>query len=114
MTKFFFPGFSRNWPLCIIDKIRNCEVSLADVKSNQAKFKSNLGEVKRSQKGRTKKQKVTLHNIEMLYKARNEAIKCYDDYSSMISKAKRKATKGTGLKKLTPKKCFKDCQYLLH
>ena len=41
----------------------------------------------------------------MLYKARNEAIKFYDDYSSMMSeaKAKAKATKGTGLKILTPK-----------
>ena len=39
----------------------------------------------------------------MLYKARNEAIKFYDDYSSMISEAKNKATKGTGLEILTPK-----------
>ena len=39
----------------------------------------------------------------MLYKARNEAIKFYDDYSSMMSEAKYKATKGIGLKILTPK-----------
>ena len=41
----------------------------------------------------------------MLYKARNEAVKCYDDYSSMMAaaKAKSKATKGTELKMLTPK-----------
>ena len=39
----------------------------------------------------------------MLYKARNEAIKFYDDYSSMMSDAKYRATKGTGLKILTPK-----------
>ena len=32
----------------------------------------------------------------MLYKARNEAIKFYDDYSSM-SEPKAKATKGPGL-----------------
>ena len=38
----------------------------------------------------------------MLYKARNEAIKLYDDYSSMMSEAKLKATKETGLKVLTP------------
>ena len=41
--------------------------------------------------------------MEMLYKARNEAIKFYDNYSLMISEAKNKATKGTGLKTLTPK-----------
>ena len=40
----------------------------------------------------------------MLYKARNEAIKFYDDgFSSMISDAKYRATKGAGRKILTPK-----------
>ena len=43
----------------------------------------------------------------MLYKAGNEAIKFYDDYSLMMSEAKTKAkeneTKGTGLKILTSK-----------
>ena len=39
----------------------------------------------------------------MLYKGRNEAIKFYDDYSSIKSEAKIRATKGTGLKILTPK-----------
>ena len=38
----------------------------------------------------------------MLYNARNEVIKFYDGYSSMVSQAKIKATKGTGLKILTP------------
>ena len=38
----------------------------------------------------------------MLYKARNEAIKFYDDYSSMMSEAKYIATKETRLKILTP------------
>ena len=47
----------------------------------------------------------------MLYKARNEAIKFYDDYSLMAPEAKNKAkneaknqtTKGKGLEILTPK-----------
>ena len=43
----------------------------------------------------------------MLYKARNEAIKFYDDYSLIMSEAKIKAkqneAKGKGLKILTPK-----------
>ena len=40
----------------------------------------------------------------MLYNARKEATKFYDDYSSMMSEARFKAkTKGTGLKILTPK-----------
>ena len=47
-----------------------------------------------------------LYNIEMLYKARNEVIKFYDDYSLMVSEAKNEAknkTSGKGLKILTPK-----------
>ena len=41
----------------------------------------------------------------MLCKPRNEAIKFFNDYSLMMSKAKTKAraTKGTGLKILSPK-----------
>ena len=39
----------------------------------------------------------------MLYKVRNEAIKFFNDYSLMVSEEKNKATKGTGLKILTPK-----------
>ena len=39
----------------------------------------------------------------MLYKAKSNDIKFYDDYSSMVSEAKHKATKGTGLKILSPK-----------
>ena len=53
-------------------------------------------------------QKNTLYNIEMLYKARNEAIKFYDGYSSMMSKAKYRATKRTGLKILTPKQMLQS------
>ena len=89
--------------LSIINKIKNGEVSLADVKNNHEKIKSNLSKVKRAHRGRTKEQKNILYNIEMLYKARNEATKFYDDYSSMVSGAKNKPTKGTGLKILAPK-----------
>ena len=48
-------------------------------------------------------QKNPLHNIEMLYKARNTGIKFFDGYYSVMPEAKYSATKGTGLKKLTPK-----------
>ena len=34
----------------------------------------------------------------MFYRSRNEAIKFYDDYFSMMSEVKYKATKGTELK----------------
>ena len=44
-----------------------------------------------------------MYGIELLYKSRNDVINFYDDYSSMVSEAKTKATTGTGLKILTPK-----------
>ena len=39
----------------------------------------------------------------MLYNARNSVIRFFDDYSSMLSEAKHRATKGTELEILTPK-----------
>ena len=70
-------------------------------KNDQIRFKSNLGEIEKgNNKKRSKEQENALYNIEMLYKARNEGIKLYDDYSSKASEAKNK---GKGLKILTPK-----------
>ena len=46
-----------------------------------------------------------LCNTEILYEARYEVIKIYDDYSLMASEAKKKAknkTSGKGLKIITP------------
>ena len=68
--------------LALVDKMRDGKISLTDVK---------------------KTPKNALYNIETLYKARNEAVKFYDDYSLIMSEAKIKATKGIGLKILTPK-----------
>ena len=90
--------------LDIIDKIQDRKIDLADVNDNQVKLKSYLGEIKKgNKKHKSKEQKNTSYNIEILYKARNKAIKFYDDYSSVMPEAKYRATKGTGLKILTPK-----------
>ena len=90
--------------LDITDKIWNGKINLANVKNNQEKFKSYLEEIKKgNKKYRSKEQKNILYNIEMLYNARNEAIKLDDDYSLMMSDAKYRATEGTGRKILTPK-----------
>ena len=90
--------------LDLIDKIRNGETDL--VKNNQNIFKIRLGEIKKEVKNQ-KNEKNTIHNIEMLYEARKEAIKFFDDYSLLISEAKNKAKNNTsskGLKILIPKK----------
>ena len=49
----------------------------------------------------------------MLYKARKEAIEFYNDYSLMMSRAKYTASKGTGLKILTPKQMLQRSQIAL-
>ena len=54
-----------------------------------------------------------MYNIETLYRARNEAIKFYDDYSLITSKAEIKATKGKGLKILTPKQILQRLPIVL-
>ena len=52
----------------------------------------NLGEIKKgNNKKRSNEQKNALYNTEILYKARNEAIIFYDNYSLMASEAKNKA-----------------------
>ena len=49
------------------------------------------------------KNKKTLANINILFNARNDAVKFIEDYGSMILEAKRKSTEGKGLKILIPK-----------
>ena len=52
----------------------------------------------------------------MLFNGRSKGIKLYDDYSSMILKARKMAAEqgGTGLKILTPKQMLQRLQILLH
>ena len=47
-----------------------------------------------------------MYNTQILYKAKNSAVKFFDDYSSMVFEAKYEAIRGTGLKILTPKQIF--------
>ena len=86
-----------------MDKIRHGNISLADAKSDQAEFKSNPNEIKKgNKKHRSKEQKNAFYNNEILYKVKNSVIEFFDDYSSMMSEAKLKASNKTGLKILTP------------
>ena len=67
-----------------------------------------LGDIKEGPK-KSKDNKNTIYNIELLYKARKEVIKFFDHYSSLVSDAKNKAknmTSGKGLKILAPKQMF--------
>ena len=55
----------------LLGKIREGKIKIADAKDDQIKFKPELGETKKNkQKNRSNKQKSTLYNIKILYKAR--------------------------------------------
>ena len=55
----------------LLGKIREGKIKIADAKDDQIKFKPELGETKKNkQKNGSKKQKSTLYNIKILYKAR--------------------------------------------
>ena len=73
--------------LDLIHKIKNGEIKLADVKNNQNNFRLNLNEIRKGGR-KSKEQKNTIYNIEMLYKAQKEAINFFEDYSLMVSEAK--------------------------
>ena len=97
--------------LDLIDKIKNDKIKLAEANNNQINFRLSLSKIKKGGE-KSKTQKDTLYNIEILHKARKEAINFFDDYALMVSEAKTKAknqTSSKGLKILTPKEmCFKD------
>ena len=74
-----------------MNKIRHGKISLTDAKSNQKDFKEDLKEINKRNMKKNKKskgQKNALYNNEMLYKAKKEVIKYFDDYFSMVSEAK--------------------------
>ena len=66
--------------------------------NDQARFKSELGEIERVQKKHLLKESKIVK-----YSARNAAIDFFNEYVSRASEAKHQANKGTGLKILTPK-----------
>ena len=61
------------------------------------KLNLDLSEIKKGIKNLSQrsKKKNTLYNIDMLYKSKNNVIKLYDDYISMVSKVKHATIKGT-------------------
>ena len=80
--------------LDLIDKIRNGEISLTEAKDEQAKLKSDMGEIKRVQKKHLlKESREARTNFENLYKARKAAIDFLDEYTSRISEARYQAKK---------------------
>ena len=88
-------------PLTFLNKIKKGETSLEEARIEQQNYLEYLNVIRKGNKNAEKRK--TLANINMLYNARNDAIKFIEDYGSMILEAKKLAREqeGTGLKILT-------------
>ena len=62
-------------------------MNLEETKKLQNVFKSNLNEISR-ERYKSEEQKSVLRNIKFLYESREDVIKLFNDYSSIISEAK--------------------------
>ena len=89
-------------PITFRIEIKKGELSLEEAKIYQQDYLDYLNIIRKGNKNA--EQRKTLANINILYNARNNAIKFIEDYGSRILEAKKLAREqeGTGLKILTP------------
>ena len=94
-------------PITFLNEIKKGETSLEEAKATQENYLDYLNIIPKGNKNA--EQRKSLANINMLYNARNDAIKFIEDYGSMILEGKKLAReqKGTGLKILTPNQMLK-------
>ena len=84
--------------------MKDGSIDLEKAKENPEKLISNLSETTRGEwEHKSEQQKSTINDFKMFYKARKKVIKLFDDYTTIVSKAKHKAKHGKGLKILAPK-----------
>ena len=95
-------------PISLLNAIKKGEMPLQEAKNRQKDYLYYLNVIRKGNKNA--EQRKTLANINILYNARNSAIKFIEDYGSMILEAKRLAKEeqeGEGLKILTPNQMLK-------
>ena len=94
-------------PITFLDNIKKGKISPEEAKEKQKDYYRYLNTIRRGNKNAS--QKRTLANINILFNARDNAIKYIEDYSSMILEAKKLAREqeGTGLKILTSNQMLK-------
>ena len=94
-------------PITFLDNTKKGKISLKEAKDQQQNYWNYLNTIRRGNKNDV--QKRTLANINILFNARDNAIKFIKDYSSMILEEKElaKEQEGTGLKILTPNEMLK-------
>ena len=88
-------------PFAFLNDIKKGKILLQKAKNIQKEYKKYLNKIRRGNK--TQEQREALANMDILFNARDEAIRFIEDYGSMILEAKRlaKEQEGTGLKILT-------------
>ena len=74
-------------PITLLNDIKKGKISLEEAKEQQKEYYNYLNTIRRGNKNAS--QKRTLANINIHYNARNCAIKFIEDYSSMITEAKK-------------------------
>ena len=94
-------------PFAFLNDIKKGKILLQKAKNIQKEYKKYLNKIRRGNK--TQEQIETLANMDILFNARDEAIRFFEDYGSIILEAKRlaKEQEGIGLKILTPNQILK-------
>ena len=94
-------------PITFLEDIKNGKISLEEPKEKQQGYHNYLNAIRKGNKSAN--QKRTLANINILFNARDNAIKFIEDYGSTIFEAQRLAReqKETELKILTSNQTFK-------
>ena len=94
-------------PITLLNDIKEGKISVEEAKEKQKDYYSYLNTIRRGNKNDS--QKRTLANINILFNARDNAIKYIEDYSSMYLEARKLAREqeGTGLKILTSNQMLK-------
>ena len=73
-------------PITLVNKIKNGKILLKEANDQQQNYYNYLNTIRRGNKNAN--QKRTLANINILFNARDNAIKFIEDYGSMILEAK--------------------------
>ena len=94
-------------PITLLNDIKEGKISVEEAKEKQKDYYSYLNTIRRGNKNAS--QKRTLANINILFNARDNAIKYIEDYSSVILEARKlvREQEGTGLKMLTSNQMLK-------
>ena len=82
--------------------IKEGNITLKKAEEEQKEFETEINDIRKGKK-KADGQILTINNIKKLCESQEKAIKLFDEYSKIVSKAKYKTKYGDGFKILTPK-----------